>query len=229
MNRSKLTSEELLFQYIEDQELGSANLSIDQIDEIESLLENDAQFQRQAEDITEHIRLLRDLPHPPIPDQLSSRCLESIRMRQEPKASPLRWKWAYAGAMAVALIFITGVWIGKQSSLPQSTFQQLADIQSIMISRLENSLAQQYGEETLSENNPWYTPVMNVKLTSQAITAAHQKHSGDPVIQRGLSLAVSQNINVLQSLCEYIESNQDIPDSDFRFINISDDMTEKAI
>jgi len=229
MNHKNQISEELLFQYIEDKESGTANLSINQINDIENQLSNDAQLQSRAEDITEHIRLLRNLPHPPIPEQLASRCLESIKSRNEPNTTPIQWKWAYAGALAALVIFITGVWLGRQSSSHQSTFQQLADIQTTLISRLESSLAQHYGEDALSEENPWHTPMMNVKLTSQAITTAHQEHSGDPVIDRGLSLAVAQNIKVLQSLCEYIESNKDIPDRDFQFISASSDLTESAI
>ncbi len=220
MNPNDTQKRELLLRYLEARELGFRDLSPEEREAAESLLREDEGARREGEEIVNHLRLLGSLRPPVIPADLSERCLEALHGRRVKKVRGFRWHWAWVGSLAVLSIFLFGIWIGQRMTQPDvPPFIQLVHAQEYFIGRLETNLAQYYQQPSLTAENPWYQPIENLKTTSQAFAAAYEKNAGDPVIARGLSLALAQNINLLKSLCDYIENNNAIPDQDIQLFD----------
>lgn len=219
-----------LLLYAEALEGKPDGLTPDERQAIERQLQDNPDLRVEVERIRQHLRLLSSVTVPQPSADLAARCLEAVHQR--PARRPLLYKarWATAGVAAMAMIFAAGMWVGgpRPDETPR-TFAKLQQEQSEWIDRLEAGLAQQYHETTMSEANPWYAPFTNLKVTAKAIAAYADSHSGDPVIERGLSIAVEQNISVLKALCEYIESNETIPEYDFQILGTSSVDPGKAI
>ncbi|HOJ59920.1 MAG TPA: hypothetical protein PK878_06505 [bacterium] len=215
------TLREKLLLYVETVEWGRQELPEIERREIEECLRRDATLRREMEAIAAHLRFLRDSPPPRVPEDLATRCLETIQRRaaKRRRGGLMPW-WAYATAFAVILIFAAGIWVGHQfPPAGEMPFQILLQEQHQLVARLESSLAGRYHETTLTTDNPWYQPLATLKETTRALAAYHEQTKDNLVIQRGLCIAIAQNITMLRTLCDYIEKNQSIPDYDMKFLN----------
>lgn len=222
--------QELLFRYVEEREGDCVELTQDERTAVDKWLLEDEEACRKAQAIRDHLHFLSDLRSPAIPSDLSALCLDAIQGRRMKHRHSFRKRWAFAGVFAAVVIFLFGLWIGQNQRQPDVIpFLQLARAQTYYIDRLETNLARYYKQTSLKEDNPWFQPIQNLKITSQAISAAYEKHSGDPVIERGLSMALAQNINLLKSLCDYIEDNNAIPDRDVQFFDTTQALSGKSI
>lgn len=222
--------QELLLRYVEEREGYRSGLTPEERASVEAWLLEDKAACQDAGKIANHLRMLSELRPPAIPGDLTTLCLEAIQGRRARRHYAFRKRWILAGAMAVLAIFLSGIWFSQgflQSDVP--SFLQLVQAQTYFIGRLETDLAGYYQQTSLQEDNPWFQPVQNLKITSRAISAAYEKYSGDPVIERGLSLAIAQNINLLKSLCDYIEDNNAIPDKDFEFFDTNQAISGNSI
>jgi hypothetical protein len=230
MKPDKKNQRELLLRYVEERDGGCVELTPDEKTAVEEWLIEDEEACREARAIGDCLHFLNELRSPLIPNDLSSLCLNAIQGRRMQRRYSFRKRWALAGAMVVAAIFLFGIWIGQGMRQPGVIpFLQLAKAQTYFIDRLETDLAGYYKQTSLKEDNPWFQPIQNLKITSQAISAAYEKYSGDPVIERGLSMALAQNINLLKSLCDYIEDNNAIPDRDVQFFDTTQALSGKSI
>jgi hypothetical protein len=211
-----------LLQYIETIEYGTGDLRDEEIASLKQTLEENPELRHEAEAISKHLRYLKATPTPSIPSDLANSCLQAVYQKQRSISSWFSYKRFVPIVGFTTFIFIFGLWIGSflqttdQPEIP--AFDLLLHKQTQLISQLESGLASHYGEAVLTSDNPWYEPITNLKISTKVITVASEKYPNDPVVQRGLSLALAQNISVLQSLCEYIESNETIPDSDVTII-----------
>lgn len=222
MNPNDTQKRELLLRFLEAQELGFRDLSPEERDTAEALLQENEWARREAEEIVNHLRLLGSLRPPVIPSNLGGRCLEALHGRRVKRIGAFRWRWVWVGSLAVLTVFLVGIWTGQRMTPPdEAPFVQLVRAQQYFIGRLETNLAHYYQQPSLTAENPWYQPIENLKTTSLAFAAAYEKNAGDPVIARGLSLALAQNINLLKSLCDYIENNNAIPDRDIQWLDTS--------
>ncbi len=227
-------SREWILRYVEEQEFGVRELAPEERQTIEEWLDREENSRQEASAMRDHLRVLRRMRKPVAPPDLASRCLEAIQRKRRIRSSlPLTlWKhpWLWAGATAVFLIFLSGIWVGQSVLRPEvQPFVQLVQAQGYYLNRLEGDLAELYNESTLTADNPWYQPIQNLKQTSRALSATFEKNEGDPVIVRGLSLAIAQNINLLKSLCDYMESKKSIPDFDMQSIDTSNALLEDSI
>lgn len=210
-----------LLLYVETTEWNKGELSEEEIRSIRDAIHRDPALQDEVNKISSHLQWINRMPQPAVPDHLAQRCLEAVHRSNSSRLAGW-WNlhlWAPAVTL-IMLVFTAGVWFGsqhQQDTLP--AFDLLLQTQAQYISRLETGLAQRYQQPVLTADNPWYAQIDYLKQSSRAIADASKKYSTDPVIQRGLSLAVAQNISVLQSLCEYVEQNREIPDADMAIID----------
>ncbi|MBN2329560.1 MAG: hypothetical protein JXR73_20630 [Candidatus Omnitrophica bacterium] len=221
---------EMLLRYMEERELGRIELSDEERRVVEDWLSGDEKASREAEEIAEHLRRLHNLPRPAVPPDLAARCLTFLQEKRQSPRFRFHYSWAWSGAVVILLVFYIGLWMDQQApQVNDPPFLQLVHAQSYLIDKLENDLASRYQESGMTEENPWRLPIQNLKTTSKAIFAAYQSHAGDPVVERGLSIALAQNINLLKSLCDYIEAHDSIPDQDVELIDTTQERLDNAI
>ncbi|MDP8242620.1 MAG: hypothetical protein P9L94_00955 [Candidatus Hinthialibacter antarcticus] len=168
----------------------------------------------EMQQIEANYQALAHVPAPQPPDDLAARCLNA------PRRTPSRWVYhaARAGVLAVVALvaFGLGVWFQPNAQLKQP-FPLLLEKQVQLIAELEASIDRNY-QLAAGELTPWSAPIAKLKGATLQMAALYDKRPNDPVIERGLALAVANNITVLQSLNEYIKTSEGIPDFDFTAI-----------
>ncbi|MBZ0257669.1 hypothetical protein K8I31_16505 [bacterium] len=172
------------------------------------------ELRSEFENVIANMRMMANVPKPQAPGMLAAKCLDS------PNQAPSRWMFhaARAGVLAVVAVvaFVLGVWFQPEPEAKQA-FPLLLEKQVQLISELEASIDENY-KLAAGELTPWSAPIAKLKGATVQMAALYDKRPNDPVIARGLSLAVANNIAVLQSLNEYIQSSDEIPDFDFTAI-----------
>ena len=174
----------------------------------------------EVEAIRRHLADLHRLPPLQPPDDLAARCLQAARATTPQRAHPwLRRSMAVGFAVLLLAAFATGMWMGQsrdEQSKLQQTFVALSGEQEQLFQEFENLLEARYGSTALEEDQPWSAPYQRFKATGEIILGAYQENQADPVIVRGLTIAVSQNIAILKALCEYMGKEEVIPDFDYK-------------
>ncbi len=220
---------EKLLRYVEAKEFNRGSLSPLERNELENWLERSEEARLEVEAIADHLRLLQSLPQPEMPADLASRCLERMERGGTAWSAGPYLKWA-ASTVIVLVIFSAGMWSGGVFfSHEEPTFVSLLDQQGGLITRLETQLAERYQETALTSTNPWYVPVTRLKNSTEILAAYYQENEKDPVIERGLAAALAQNVQLLEALCNYVESDRDIPELDILAFSTPDQTIENAI
>lgn len=220
---------EKLLQYVEATEFGRDTLSHDERLEVEAWLAHREDARQEVKAIADHLRALQSLPSPEPPARLASQCLERMERGRQSRASNLFLKRASVMAVVMA-IFGAGMWTGSAFfGSPDLSFPDLLNQQTALITQLETKLAERYQETSLTSGNPWYVPVNRLKHSTTILAAYYREHETDPVIESGLSTALAQNVKLLETLCQYVESNSEIPDLDILAFSTPDRSVKNAI
>ena len=202
---------EKLVMYVERKEYGLDGLSDIEIIQIEKLINNNSELQKEVNTISHNLKNLKSLELPQPSEMLASKCLAANGVYRVTRVRiGFIAAWAVPVlALCLIMVFGAGVWFGKKQNIQkEKTFFILLAQQNKMMERLESGLASHYKTEKLDVNNPWYRQLANVRHTTGIITGIYKEHSYDPVVEKGLSDAIVQNIRILQTLCEYIESEE---------------------
>lgn len=178
---------------------------------VENHLERCADCRAEMEAIRRHLALLSELPPPEGPADFARRCANRARAADSvPKHSARRWLPAPAAVALIAAVFFAGWWMGRTGGIPtQTRFAQMVERQTQLTDRLETLLSV-YDEngDAAGLAASWEAPLAMYRKSAAALGAAGERYGGDPVIERGLALAVAQNIAVLEALCEYLDGSE---------------------
>lgn len=172
------------------------------------------ELRSEFENVKANMLMMANAPKPQAPAMLASKCLDA------PNRAPSRWMFhaARAGVLAVVALIAFGLGIMFQPKPePKQPFPLLLEKQVQLIAELEANIDKNY-KLAAGELTPWSAPIAKLKGATVQMAALYDKRPNDLVIARGLSLAVANNIAVLQSLNEYIQSSEEIPDFDFTAI-----------
>lgn len=212
-----------LLQLAEVKELGRDGLSTSEVQAMEQWLEQHADAQKEYHAIAAHLQYLRNVPPPTVPHTLTTRCLSISERKTSESFIPTSYKrWATTVLASATAVFLLGIWVGFHFIRPtEDLFVDMMQKQNQWLARLEIQLAAHYREASFSAQNPWYPQIQFLKQSSQVMETYYQQYGDDPVIQRGLAVAVQQNILVLQGLSEYLEKNERIPNFDFKRLDLS--------
>ncbi|MBI1388410.1 MAG: hypothetical protein GC154_08180 [bacterium] len=211
--------EQTLFIYAEYRLGRSDAMTPDEAGALSERIADDSTLRERAEAIEARLRRMRAAPAPRAPEGLAARCLDAAR-RPAPVMRPVR-RWAAAFAL-IAAVFALGMMVEHQRvQTGADVFAQLIADQSGEMQRLEDNLAKKYGAE-LTAANPWSGPIGALKQTNASLAAAFEKHQTDPVVARGLTIAVMQNLALLKSLNQYVESSGSIPEFDYALFDANE-------
>ncbi len=220
MNATCQTYKEKLFLFAESRLGRSGGLSGQEADEIERHLQSCEDCRNEVNSIINHLRTLSQLPALKPSAFLAARCL-AVTARRGVRF-PL-WNFGMAGAGLLVVVFTCGLWAGNyfhHTPAPVDLFPILLNEQNALIAQLEERLLDVYQEESMTADNPWLYPLAKLKYTSNVIATCYKSDEMDLVVKRGLTQAIYQNILVLQSLCEYLENNPDIPEEDMELLTL---------
>lgn len=203
-----------LFLYVEAKRGKPDAMSQSERDAFEAQINESTELREEMERIETAYLTLSRVPAPQPTNELAAKCLDVARR------APSRWVFhaARAGVFTViALIaFGAGMWF-QPGVEPKQPFPLLLEKQVELITALEASIDEKYHLASGSPT-PWSAPIDKLKHATMQMAAMYDQRPNDLVVKRGLSIVVANNIAVLQSLNEYIQSSDEIPDFDFTAI-----------
>lgn len=209
---------QMLFLYAEALDGADDALTGDELEAVRARIEASPELQRELKAIRLMRRGIRQASGPAVPIDLAGACLHPETKQTGPSGA-LAWR-GLALAACCALIFAAGLWMGRQADeASQATLAALFERQAALTVRLEQGLADQYQLSSDDRANPWSGPLMKLRASTVQLAAVYEQRPNDPVIERGLALAVSQNIAMLQALNDYLNANQELSEFDFTAVS----------
>lgn len=202
MNQEELRHQ--LFHYMEDLVFGRQEMDPALAREIELRLQNDEELRSEAEEYRQRLQWLTSRPHPAVPTNLASRCLENLsETKQERTFIWTQWKVLIPALAILVLVFLSGQWFGGQRNVPIDTvendpFPQLVQAQRELIEKVQDL----YQRNAFTRTTDVSSTIDQFLITTDWLEKTYEMNPENYVVRRTIYVAIYQNIYVLQSLHE---------------------------
>lgn len=211
MKQQCQTMQDMLLLYVESMQTGTAELSKHEMNQVKEHLNTCEACQHEKEAIEQNVIRLQSISIPSHSEQLAARCLpSSAKVRRHSFSTVTR----YAGSIAtvcvlVAIGYLAGTLNQWQSSptvssqpLPMNVlFQQ----QDELIQLLDQQI-QLHGVNPQPSNG---VTLVGLKQSAYVMQHIYESNSKDVVVSESIRQLTEQNIQLLQSLTQYIENYEE--------------------
>lgn len=210
MNQPCQSIQDILLLYVESMQNGTAELSQQEMSQVKEHLNTCEACQHEKEAIECNVMRLQSVSVPSHSEQLAARCLPgSTKVHRHTFSSVFR----YAGTLAaicvlVAVGYLAGTINQQQSPAVSSqmlSMNVLFQQQDELIQSMER-LIQVHGF-TLQPTQS--ATLVGLKQSAYVMQHIYESNSKDVVVSESIRQLTEQNIQLLQSLTQYIENYQE--------------------